>query len=258
MPPPIVTHVTRGVKVRLQRAGRGEPMLFLHGAGGLPPWGAFAEALSQKFDFIMPEHPGFGDSDTPDFIRDVRDLAMYYLDFLDGLGLPKVHLAGISLGGMTAATLATRNCTQLSSLTLLCPAGLRVKGVPQGDMFVWTPEESMRNLIFNQKIAEDRLRQNVSPEDEERALKNRFMATKLGWEPRWYDPALARWLHRIKVPAQLIWGADDKLFPAAYMKPWLAGIPGAKGETLPECGHLIYVDKPAEAAAIITKFIGGR
>ena len=38
-------------------------------------------------------------------IGDVRDLAMYYLDFLDGLGLPKVHLAGISLGGMTASTL---------------------------------------------------------------------------------------------------------------------------------------------------------
>ena len=258
MPPPIVKHATRGINVRLQRAGKGETMLFLHGAGGLPPWGPFCEALSAKFDLIMPEHPGFGDSDTPDVIRDVRDMAMYYLDFLDGLNLNKVHLVGTSLGGWIAATLAVRNCTQLASLALLAPAGQRVKGAPMGDNFVWTPEENARNLVFNQKIAEAMLGANMSPEDEDRALKNRFMATKLGWEPRWHDPALGRWLHRVKVPTLVLWGADDKLFPSVYSKPWVEGIPGAKCEIIRECGHLIHVEKAAEATGHIIKNASGR
>jgi pimeloyl-ACP methyl ester carboxylesterase len=84
------------------------------------------------------------------------------------------------------------------------------------------------------------------------------MATKLGWEPRWYDPSLGRWLHRIKVPTLVIWGADDRLFPQAYIKPWVEGIPGARGEIIRECGHLIHVEKAAEATALITQFIGGR
>ena len=32
-------------------------------------------------------------------------------------------------------------------------------------------------------------------------LKNRFTATKLGWQPRWFNPDLEKWLHRIKVPS---------------------------------------------------------
>ena len=98
MPPPITRHKTRDVNVRMMRAGSGAPMLFLHGAGGLPPWGAFAEKLASKYDLIAPEHPGFGDSDNPSFIRNIQDMAMYYLDFLDALGLPKVHVVGTSLG----------------------------------------------------------------------------------------------------------------------------------------------------------------
>ena len=34
----------------------------------------------------VPEHPGFGTSDNPPWMRNIGDLAMYYLDFLDGLG----------------------------------------------------------------------------------------------------------------------------------------------------------------------------
>lgn len=258
MPPPMIAHQVRDINVRMMRAGNGPPLVYLHGAGGLPPWGAFAETLAAHYDLIMPEHPGFGDSDTPSTIRDVRDMAMYYLDFLDGLGLPKVHLAGTSLGGWIAATLATRNCTQLSSLSLLAPAGLRVKGVPMGDSFIWTPEESARNLVFDPTIAEAMIAMTPSPEEQDRILKNRFMATKLGWEPRWRDPALKRWLHRVKVPTLVVWGAEDRLFPAAYAEAWREGIPSARVEIIAHAGHLLHVEKAAEAAGLVHSFIGGR
>ncbi len=119
MPAQESIHKTRKVNVRLLRAGRGRTLIFLHGAGGFPGWIAFLETLSAQFDVLAPEHPGFGDSDNPASIRNVSDMAMYYLDFLDGLGAKDVHLVGHSLGGWIAAELAVRNSTA-ACLALRC------------------------------------------------------------------------------------------------------------------------------------------
>ena len=67
--------------------------LYLHGAAGVPPWLPFFTALAGKHQVLVPEHPGFGNSDNPSWIRNVGDMAMYYLDFLDELG-ERVHLVG--------------------------------------------------------------------------------------------------------------------------------------------------------------------
>src|SRR5689334_20213585 len=134
-------HSTRDTGVRLRRGGGGAPLLFLHGAGGWPAWGAFFDRLAQGHEVIVPEHPGFGVSDNPPALRNVGDLAMYYLDFLDALGGPPVHLVGHSLGGWIAAEIVVRNASRLKSLTLIAPAGVRVKGMICGDNFIWSREE---------------------------------------------------------------------------------------------------------------------
>ena len=72
----------RGCRIRLMRGGAGSPLVVLHGASGanvLP----FMQQLAQKFDVIAPEHPGFGESDTPDWLDNIHDLAYFYLDVLD-------------------------------------------------------------------------------------------------------------------------------------------------------------------------------
>ncbi len=201
MPVEPVKHKVRGIEVRMLRGGSGPPLLFLHGANGLTPWLPFFENLSKTFEVLVPEHPGFGLSDNPPWIRNVGDLAMYYLDFIDGLGAGKVHLVGQSLGGWTAAELAVRNDTKLASLSLLAPAGIRVKGTIAGDNFIWGPEEAVRNLFHDQSFADTMLAQIGAFTDEQNdiALTNRYAATKFGWEPRWFNPALERWLHRISV-----------------------------------------------------------
>src|SRR3954467_8976207 len=102
-----------GCKIRLMRAGQGAPLWFLHGGGGAPVWLPFMETLSQRFDVIVPEHPGFGGSDTPDWLDTVGDLAYFYLDVIDALKLSGVHLVGTSLGGWIAAEIAVRNCLSL-------------------------------------------------------------------------------------------------------------------------------------------------
>ncbi|MFT8243181.1 alpha/beta fold hydrolase [Roseomonas sp. BN140053] len=251
-------HRVRDISVRSLRSGSGEPLLFLHGASGLPVWGPFFEALSQRYEVLVLEHPGFGASDNPKWLRDVNDMAMYYLDVLDGLALPKLHLVGNSLGGWIAAELATRNCTQLASLTLLAPAGLRVKGIPSGDNFIWSPEDSVRNLFHDQALADHILATEVSEEERDLQLNSRFMAARLGWQPRWFNPALERWLHRIQVPTLLLWGEEDKLLPAAYAAAWEAQIPDIRVERLRECGHLPHIEKPAVTADRVLAFLEGK
>jgi pimeloyl-ACP methyl ester carboxylesterase len=59
----------RGVKVRLHRAGSGPAVLFLHGAGGVPQWLPFFDALAERYTVLLPEHPGFGGSDDPGWLQ---------------------------------------------------------------------------------------------------------------------------------------------------------------------------------------------
>ena len=73
----------------------------------------------RNFEVFVPEHPGFGTSDNPPWMRNIGDLAMYYLDFIEDLSAHPVHLVGQSLGGWAAAEVAVRNCTRLKSLSLL-------------------------------------------------------------------------------------------------------------------------------------------
>jgi pimeloyl-ACP methyl ester carboxylesterase len=249
-------YTVRDIAVRLWRDGQGALLIYLHGAAGVPPWLPFFGALAAKHQVLMPEHPGFGDSDNPPWIRNVGDMAMYYLDFLDKLG-ERVHVVAHSLGGWIAAEAAVRNCSRIASLSLLDPAGVRVKGVPSGDNFIWAPDELARNLFYDQSFAEQMIAQVPSEQDADRVLTNRFMAAKLGWEPRWFNPALERWLHRISVPTFVLWGRDDKIMPAAYAKVWQQRVPNVQVEILPECGHLPFVEKGAGAAQKILAFVDG-
>lgn len=257
MPVEELRHKTRDVSVRLYRDGKGEPLMFLHGAAGPPPWGPFFETLASRHDVRVPEHPGFGLSDNPAWLRNIGDLAMYYLDVLDGLDGP-VHLVGHSLGGWAAAEVAIRNGTRLRTLTLISPAGLRMKGVAIGDNFIWSMEETARNLFYDQRLAEVMLARTPSDEEADIMLTNRFSATKFGWEPRWFNPALERWLHRIAVPTLVLWGRDDKFLPSDYARRWGERVPNARVEIIPECGHLPHVEKADVAAQKILAFIGGR
>ena len=254
------SHTIRNVKVRLFTAGSGPPLLFLHGAGGIEQWLPFFDLLSARHTVMVPEHPGFGASDNPAFIRNVGDVAMYYLDFLDDLagssGREKIHLIGHSLGGWIAAELAIRNCTHLKSLALLAPAGIRVKGFPSGDNFIWSPEEAARNLVYDRAYAELAITaaETAGKAEADRALVNRYAAAKLAWEPRWFDPALERWLHRIKVPTLVLWGAEDKLLPPCYAEVWRREVPAAVVEIIPACGHLMHVEKAELVANRVLAF----
>src|SRR5260370_20640359 len=110
MPHSVEMITVAGARVRLfrGRATHGEPLVFLHGAGGHTGWMAFLEELSARFEGFAPEHPGFGQSDDPPWLDEVADLAYFHLHLLPALGLERVHLLGTSLGGWGAPQSAVR------------------------------------------------------------------------------------------------------------------------------------------------------
>jgi pimeloyl-ACP methyl ester carboxylesterase len=245
---------TRGVCVRVMRGGAGAPMLFLHGAGGFPAWLPFFENLSQRFVLTVAEHPCFGASDDPPWVRNVADLAMYYLDVLDAHYGAPVHVVGHSLGGWIASEAAVRNIRRIGSLTLLAPAGIRVKGIPPGDTFIWGPEEGARNRYYDQSFAEAII--NAPPPSEEKlneTLQNSLAAVKFGWEPRWFNPDLEKWLHRIAVPVHAVWGREDKVIPSAYAPLWAERVGGLAVTMIERCGHSPHIE---QCAAVTEKVLG--
>ena len=247
----------RGVRVRLHRAGQGPTVLFLHGAGGVPQWLPFFDALAERHEVLVPEHPGFGGSDDPKWITSMPDLAMFYLDLFEAAGLERLHLIGNSLGGWLAAEILVRDRSRCRSLVQLAPAGIRVKGVPCGDNFIWGPEEAVRNLYHDQAFADRVLALQPSEAQLDVMLRNRFTVAKLGWQPRWFDPDLEKWLHRIRLPALIVWGNEDKIMPAAFAALWRERLPDARVVLLERCGHLPHVEQAATVARHVLDFLAG-
>jgi pimeloyl-ACP methyl ester carboxylesterase len=247
----------RGCRIRLMRGGAGDPLVYLHGASGAS-WLPFLQTLSKHFDVIAPEHPGFGESDTPDWLDNIHDLAYFYLDLFDELKLSGAHLVGNSLGGWIAAEIAVRSTRRLASLTLAGSAGLYVPGVEQFDSFLNSDEQRLHAFFHDQKKAKEMIARVLSPEMEDIALKNRTIVAKLSWQPRSHDPHLKKWLHRIDVPTLLIWGDTDRLFPKEHALAFEQAIAGSELVMIPKCGHVPQIEQPDAFVAALESFIAAQ
>ena len=244
-----------GARLALRRGGKGEPLLYLHGTDGLAEWPALLDRLAQNFDVIAPDHPGFGATEVPDLIDDVSDLAYFYLDALAALKLTGVHVVGQSLGGWIGLEMAVRSTQRLRTLTLISAAGIHVKGSSKTDIFIIDPAElaqlsyadEHRGAAAAARIAEEKF--------SDTAVLNRIASARYGWQPRFFNPRLARWLHRVDVPTHIIWGDADRVIPPVYADAFHRLIPGSTVSMIANAGHLPHIEREAEVAAAMQKFL---
>jgi pimeloyl-ACP methyl ester carboxylesterase len=201
---------------------------------------------------IAPEHPGFAGK-LPDWMMSTGDLAFFYLDLLRRLDLGNVHLVGHSIGGWIAAEIAIRSTGRIRSLSLLAPAGVAVADAAYPDIFLCSPEETLRRQFEDTKLAEEEL-QAQGERGIDLTLQNRAALARLAWNPRWHNPQLPHWLHLIDVPTLLIWGEDDRIVPFACHKPFLQEISGAKLIALPGVGHADALLRPEAACTPLNSF----
>jgi len=246
-------HTVNGVKTVVFAAGRGEPLVFFHGAG---IWHGvkFALPWTEKFRVIVPLHPGFDEADDDPAMTQLHDYVMHYVELFETLGLDKVRLVGFSLGGLLAANFAVQQAQRVDRLVLVGPAGLRGKERPKGDLFSIPPEQIPPLLVSNFEVIKPYLPENPKDLD---FMGSRYREggtlARLWWEHP-YDTKLPRYLHRLTMPTLLVWGEEDRLIPVQQAEIWRRFLPKADIRTFTGAGHLV-LDEKREAVDAVQTFL---
>ncbi|MGE3272004.1 MAG: alpha/beta fold hydrolase, partial [Chloroflexota bacterium] len=205
----------------------------------------------------------------PDDLDTIYDLVKAYQDVLDALPHEKVTLIGCSVGGWLAAEVAVNYGHRLERLILVDPVGIKVGGREDRDIlhvFNTSPAEVARrawhdptnqrpdSLGFGWQLQLEAM----SDEEIVTTARNWDALCLYAWRPHLYNPQLKRWLHRIKVPTLLLWGASDGIVSPEYGQAYSRLIPGSRLEIIPEAGHHPELERPAEVVERIVRFMGDR
>jgi pimeloyl-ACP methyl ester carboxylesterase len=241
------------VRVAYRRKGLGEPVLYLHGNGFTSMWLPFHDALARSVDLIAPEHPGYGETEMPAWLGGFDDLVIHYDELLDLLGLETVHVIGYSLGGWLAAELAAFYPRRLRSLTLICPAGLRVPGEPGPNLSAMTTDAVWQTMFNDPRNGDSVLPDSESLEEVVHLYGEATTFARLTWNPP-YDLALERRLRRVECPSLVI-GADcDRVIPDTVADRY-AELLAARLERVPETGHALAIEQPDRVAELIASHV---
>jgi pimeloyl-ACP methyl ester carboxylesterase len=245
-------------KLHLLCGGQGEPLLILHGAGGSPGWLQYQQALGQRFRVYVPDHPGFGTSDRPEWIESVPDLACFYLWALEDLGLARLRVIGFSMGGWLAAEMAVM-CPQLfERLILVGAAGVKPLQGEIADIFLRSPNEVTAMMFHDPTQApeyEQLYGRELTADQQDLQARNREMAARLTWKPYMYDPRLPSLLRRLRLPTLIVWGQQDAIVPLSCAEVYQQSIRGSKLTLLERCGHAPQVEKPREFVRVVSEFL---
>ena len=245
--------------LEMQVYGSGEPLLFLHGAGGLNPVEPFLEELGKDFKVYAPHFPGYGESTGNEHIDDVTDAVLFYHELMDELGIPTANIVGHSMGGMLAAEVAAFDVHRSKKLVLACPAGFWIEETPIPDFFAAQLDE-IAGLLFHDPKSPAAQMMTAIPSDF-KALETMYVervkrlatASKFLWPIP--DRGLKKRAYRIKAPTLLLWGDDDKLIPAVYAKEFTSRIKNSKVEMIKDAGHMIMYEQQGPFVAAIRKFL---
>jgi pimeloyl-ACP methyl ester carboxylesterase len=249
---------TPHVPVRYHEAGQGQPLVFLHGAGGLDLDMGFLDALAEKFHVYAPLMPGYGDSEECAELRDMLDFTLHTWDVVAALGLKDPILVGFSMGGMIASEMAAVAPGDVSSLALIAPAGLWLDAHPIPDIFSMLPYQ-LPPYLFHDAAAGAKIMSAGGDMSDPKFLQGFLVqaARQLGAAGKIMFPipdrGLASRLYRIKAKTILIWGESDKLIPPVYAQAFQRGIAGAELVMVPEAGHVVAFEKPHDVIRAIAR-----
>lgn len=239
------------VKTAYLTAGSGYPVIFLHGAGaGAVTWYPSIGTVSEKFQVIVPDIVGYGESDKPNAPYDRPYFSKWLKGFLKELKISKAHIVGLSQGGAIALQFTIDNPEMVDKLILVDSAGLGAK-VSFWALIgtIWMNNfPSFQANRFNSPFILHKPT-NRDPNHslysiavlKEKGGKNAFRqgrgsaVTKISIEL----------LQQIKNETLIIWGENDKLFPIEYGEMATKFISNSKFHSIQNAGHLPLMDQPA-------------
>jgi len=240
------------------RTGEGPAVVIIHGIGGhKEDWAGVAAALAAGHRVYTIDLLGFGGSSKTGDAITIADQVAAIVALLDAEGIAKADVLGNSLGGWVAATLAADHPDRTGQLVLVDAAGFKAmfEGEPPVNFYPATDAE-MRNLLEHVRFdpaartdaaVTEALAASIASGDVQAAAavgKGMFVSERLE------DVA-----DRIAVPTLVIWGADDKLFPAGIADLVTGHIKGSRKLLIPNASHFPQLDNPAVFNAAVAEFL---
>jgi pimeloyl-ACP methyl ester carboxylesterase len=261
----------RGARVRFVEAGEGPTLLLVHGyLGSHVSWEDALPQLSSTFHVVVPDLPGFGESEKPSPSRypySFDAFAESLVDLVAALDLGRVSVCGHGLGGAVALTMAADHPDVVDRLVLVSPLVYSA----QIDAIVRLAMQPVLGPIFFKQLYGPRL------------FANHFRKYVYGPQTKWktervdylYDvfnaPAareaayatmqamldprslIAR-IPRVTAPTLVAWGRQDRAHPVANGRRLARELGGARFEVF-ESGHSPHEECPLPFVETVTSFL---
>lgn len=248
------------VRLHWREDGAGYPLLLLNSVGcDLSLWDAAMPHLS-GFRVIRFDMRGHGQSDSPPGDYTLDQIAADAVAVLDGAGIGKAAVCGLSLGGMTAMTLALNAPARVSSLILACTSA-RMDPEGWNNRIKIVRSQGMAGVVdaVMARFFSDRFR--LEHAAEAGAVRAHFLSL----DPQGYagccaairDMALLNKISAIRKPTTIIAGEEDVATPfLGHGDEIEKRIAGAK-VTMLATAHIAPVEAPAAFAAAVKDFLAG-
>lgn len=259
------------------RIDRGHPETLLYFHGFADSKDTFYDAchfLSDRFNIIAPDLPGFGKSDKrKDDHYNLDNYANWMVDFIVNMGIDQCHLAGNSLGGAVAAAVALSIQKRFKTLTLIDPAGIYFEGkhslhqeLFDGNILFDVRNEDefeyfLDRVFYRRPIMPPPVKDFFYKEFHRHSMWHRkvlsdlFQGLQSDDDPKLWDVALNHRLSEIHIPTLILWGDEDTLFPAdtAYLVKNL--IPNSRVHFFTDVGHCPQIESPRLFGRVLKKYI---
>jgi pimeloyl-ACP methyl ester carboxylesterase len=251
------------VHIAWERRGTGSPLVLVHGLGYARwGWEPVADGLAKRFDVVLLDNRGIGESDAPSGPYTARDMAADVRGVMDEAGLDSAHLLGTSLGGMIAQELALTAPERVRKLVLVCttPGGPNARPMPEQTLRLLAEAPALDPLVALRRFVENALAPGAPSEMVETILAHRI-ATAQPFDA-WAAQAAAgagfdAWerLPGLRAPTLLLHGTEDTVVDPGNAGLLAARIPGATLELLSGCGHLLFWEQPDRFVEIVGEFV---
>ncbi len=226
-------------------------------------WIATAKALAARCRVITPDMRGLGESDLGEsregMAGSIADMADDVAALLDGLGLARATVGGLSMGGYVALAFAARHRARLERLILAdtrAAADSDQARAGRADALALVEKDGVPPLVERQLAA--LLSPNASDvvRDQVRAFCRQSAAGVCAGIRALRDrPDRQGELGAISCPTLVIAGAVDKISPREEMSALARAIPNARLVEIPGAGHLANLEQPDAFVAAIASFV---
>ena len=253
-----------GLRIAYECIGEGVPTVLLH--GGLADHRTWApqHELADGLTLVAWDAPGCGgSSDPPDSFR-MDEYAAALADFVEALGLGRVHVVGHSFGATLALAFAHRAPTLARSLVLASPYAGWAGSLPP-EVVADRLEVGLRALERGPAALADGFVETLFSPDVDRALLAQSRQVLEDVRPsgaRTMLRAMAQCdlrdaLGAIRAPTLVLHGSDDVRAPYDIARAIHEAIPGSTLAVLDGVGHECHLEAPAAFNAAVGSFLHG-